>query len=253
MPWRVADRVSRILDFVIAAGGLVVFAPLMMLIAVAVLIESSGPVFFAQTRLGLRGRHFRIYKFRKFHNDIGKTGCPLTVKNDARLSRVGRFLARTKLDELPQLYNVLKGDMAIVGPRPESLDFADCFTGSRRKILDYKPGIFGPSQVAFRDECSFFPVDADPTRFYREVLFPLKAGADLSYYPNRTLSSDLKWIIRGVLAIAGWERGVATALADLRMTWISTGASTGLQQQRPRRGRPALLEAQIPWTKRGDR
>jgi lipopolysaccharide/colanic/teichoic acid biosynthesis glycosyltransferase len=253
MTRKIADRLSRVFDLVIAIAGLVLLGPLMMLIALAVLIESGAPVFFAQTRLGLGGRHFRIYKFRKFHNDIGKTGCPLTMKNDARLSRVGRVLARTKLDELPQLYNVLKGDMAVVGPRPESLDFADCFTGSHRRILDYKPGIFGPSQVAFRDECSFFPADADPTRFYRDVLFQLKAAADLSYYPQRTLLSDLKWILRGVLAIAGWEQGVRMVLRDLRQTWTAPKTSIGLQRQHPRRGQPALLEADIPWKKYGDR
>jgi len=197
-----ADWVSRILDILIAAAGLVLLSPLMLLIAIAVVMESNGPVFFSQARLGLGGRRFRIYKFRKFHNDIGKTGCPLTVRNDARMSRVGRVLARTKLDELPQLYNILLGHMAFVGPRPESLDFADCFAGPYRKILDFRPGLFGPSQVAFRHESSFFP-EGDPTRFYRDVLFPLKAAADLSYYPNRSVSADLKWFLRGVLAVAG--------------------------------------------------
>jgi lipopolysaccharide/colanic/teichoic acid biosynthesis glycosyltransferase len=196
---------SRILDLVIAAAGLALLCPVMLVIALAIGIESGRPIFFSQIRLGLGGQHFWIHKFRKFHKESGAAGCPLTTKDDPRMSRIGWLLARTKLDELPQLWNVLRGDMAIVGPRPESTAFADCFTDSHRTVLDYKPGIFGPSQAAFRDECALFPVNADPAQFYRDVLFPLKARTDLSYYPGRTVASDLGWIIRGVLAVAGWS------------------------------------------------
>jgi lipopolysaccharide/colanic/teichoic acid biosynthesis glycosyltransferase len=196
---------SRILDLVIATAGLILLSPVMVVIALAICVESGRPIFFSQIRLGLGGQHFWIYKFRKFHKESGPTGCPLTTRDDPRMSRIGWLLARTKLDELPQLWNVFKGDMAIVGPRPESLDFADCFTELHRKVLDYKPGIFGPSQVAFRDECSLYPMNADPALFYREVLFPLKAHNDLSYYPARTVASDIGWIVRGVLAVVGWS------------------------------------------------
>ncbi len=99
--------------------------------------------------------------------------------------------------------NIVRGDMAIVGPRPESLAFADCFDEDVRPLLDERPGIFGPSQVAFRNECAFYPADADPVQFYRDTLFPAKAALDLSYYPGRTLWSDVVWITRGALAVVG--------------------------------------------------
>lgn len=210
-----ADRASRLLDIVIASAGLVVFSPVMLLIAIAILLESGRPVFFCQTRLGRHGQLFRICKFRKFRTKRDKAGLPLTRINDDRMSRIGHFLAKTKLDELPQFLNVLRGEMAIVGPRPESLDFADCFTQPYRAVLDYRPGIFGPSQVAFRNEAAFFPADADPVLFYRDVLFPMKAGVDLLYYPRRTMSSDLAWMFRGLLAVAGVPSGVMHAASRM--------------------------------------
>ncbi|MBV1797537.1 sugar transferase [Siccirubricoccus sp. G192] len=193
-----------------AAGlGILLTGPLMLLIMLTILVESGSPVFFTQTRLGQGGRHFRILKFRKFGKSSEEAGLPLTMHQDARLSHVGRLLVASKLDELPQLFNVLKGDMSLVGPRPESLTFSDCFAGDYRAVLAYRPGIFGPSQVAFRNECTLYPPNSEPTRFYREVLFPHKAQLDLSYYPHRTLRSDCAWIARGVLAVAELDRGPA--------------------------------------------
>jgi hypothetical protein len=116
---------------------------------------------------------------------------------------VGKLLLRTKLDELPQLWNILNGEMSVVGPRPETPAFADCFGEAYGKVLDYKPGIFGPSQVFFRNEGSLYPNDRDPERFYRDVLFPLKARIDLDYFPHRTMMGDLAWIFRGMLAVFG--------------------------------------------------
>jgi lipopolysaccharide/colanic/teichoic acid biosynthesis glycosyltransferase len=194
---------SRILDLIIATTALALSCPIMLWAALAIWIDSGRPILFSQVRLGRRGQHFRIYKFRKFYKESGAAGGPLTMKNDARMTRTGRLLRKTKFDELPQLWNVLKGDMSIVGPRPESLAFSDCFTGAYVKVLHYKPGIFGPSQVFFRDEDSLYPENSDPKGFYRDVLFPLKANIDLAYFPHRTIFSDIGWIIRGVLAVCG--------------------------------------------------
>jgi lipopolysaccharide/colanic/teichoic acid biosynthesis glycosyltransferase len=194
---------SRLLDLIIATTALAIFSPIMILAALAIWFDSGRPIFFSQVRLGRQGRRFRIYKFRKFCNESAAAGSPLTMKNDARMTRPGRLLRKMKFDELPQLWNVLKGDMSIVGPRPESLDFADCFTGAYLRVLNYLPGIFGPSQVFFRNEDSFFPDDSDPARFYRDVLFPLKANIDLAYFPHRTIFSDIGWTMRGVLAVFG--------------------------------------------------
>lgn len=206
--------VARLADIVLAGACLVLVCPLMLMITIAIKLESSGPIFFAQTRLGRGGHRFQMYKFRKFRADVGR-GLPLTLHNDSRMTKVGSVLARTKLDELPQLYNILRGDMAVVGPRPESFDFADCFVGYHRRLLDYKPGVFGPSQVAFRNEATYFP-PTDQVRFYREVLFPLKANRDLAYYPHRTLTSDMLWIVRGVMAVVGWGHGATVVTGQWR-------------------------------------
>jgi lipopolysaccharide/colanic/teichoic acid biosynthesis glycosyltransferase len=193
----------RVLDLLLAGTALVLLAPIMMLVAITIWVDSGRPIFFSQVRVGQMGRHFRMYKFRKFHKECGPRDCPLTTKSDRRMTPLGSFLARTKLDELPQLWNILKGDMSVVGPRPESLDLAACFVGFYRRVLDHKPGIFGPNQVYFRDEASLYPEGSDPEKFYREVLFPLKARIDIAYFPYRTILSDVGWIAFGVLAVFG--------------------------------------------------
>lgn len=205
MPGPVLTGVTRVFDVIAAAAGLMFFAPIMLLAAAAILIESGRPIFFGQTRLGLGGRQFCMYKFDKFHETAVSTGHALTLEDDPRLTRVGRVLVRTKFDELPQLWNVLKGDMAIVGPRPESLAFQDCFDGRFRAVLSYKPGIFGPSQVLFRNEAASYRGRQDPEQFYRQVLFPLKGSIDLAYFAKRTLLRDVLWVVRGVIAVLGWS------------------------------------------------
>jgi lipopolysaccharide/colanic/teichoic acid biosynthesis glycosyltransferase len=197
--------VQRMLDVTISAVGLVALAPIILCVAFAILIESGRPIFFSQVRLGAGGRHFRIHKFRKFRNVSGIGGRPVTLRNDTRMTVLGRLLYKTKLDELPQLWNILKGDMSIVGPRPESLQLSDCFVGRYLDILDHRPGIFGPNQVLFVNECCLYPEGEDPQQFYREVLFPLKASVDLAYFAHRTVLSDFRWIARGVLATLGWR------------------------------------------------
>jgi lipopolysaccharide/colanic/teichoic acid biosynthesis glycosyltransferase len=202
---RVGTATHRALDLTVAFAALLFFMPLMLFIALAIWVESGSPIFFAQIRLGQRGEHFRLYKFRKFHEKGTTKGRALTVANDCRLTRIGKFLAQTKLDELPQLWNVLNGDMSLVGPRPESLNFADCFDDRYRKVLDYKPGIFGPNQVFFRNEGALYEPSGDPEQFYRDVLFPLKARVDLAYFAQRNFLFDIAWILRGVFAVLGWS------------------------------------------------
>lgn len=195
--------VSRTVDVALASIGLILLSPVILLIMVAIVIETGFPIFFAQTRIARGGRTFRMYKFRKFAASCAG-GCPLTMQHDARMTGVGSFLARTKLDEVPQLFNIIRGDMAIVGPRPESLAFAECFTPDLHALLDHRPGIFGPSQVAFRNECALYPAETDPVQFYCKTLFPAKAALDLAYYSRRTFWMDILWIWRGVLAVLGW-------------------------------------------------
>lgn len=202
-PWTAVERLRRALDICLVCLAVLVLGPLLLLVAAAVWLESGGPVLFCQVRIGKGGRHFCMYKFRKFHADAGTAGSPLTLKKDHRLTFVGSILAATKIDELPQLWNVLRGDMAIVGPRPESLAFADCFHNGWEDLLRFKPGLIGPSQIMFRNEADLFPSDVAPDLFYRTVLFPLKARIDLEYFERRTLAEDIIIMLRGALAVGG--------------------------------------------------
>jgi lipopolysaccharide/colanic/teichoic acid biosynthesis glycosyltransferase len=205
---RVLKRVS---DIALSAVGLVIGAPILGLVALAVWIDSPGPAIFAQERIGLGARRFRMYKYRKFPLRM-TGGAGVTVAGDARMTRVGAFIERTKLDELPQLWNVLKGDMAFVGPRPESPVYADLFEGEYKKLFDYVPGIFGPNQVFYRNESELYPPGEDPDKFYREKLFPEKARRDLEYCARANMASDAIWIARGLwVSLAGivdWWRFV---------------------------------------------
>jgi len=201
----------RALDIVCAGVAAFVLAPVMLIVTLAIWIESGRPILFSHLRLGQNGRPFRMYKFRKFRPDCDNHGCPLTVERDSRLTAIGRVLAASKLDELPQLWNVLRGDMSLVGPRPESLAFTDCFRNGFEKIHEHKPGLFGPCQVMFRHESKLYPPGVAAVEFYRQVLFPAKAEIDIGYFSRRTLVSDLGWILRGAWMIAAGSR-IETAL-----------------------------------------
>jgi lipopolysaccharide/colanic/teichoic acid biosynthesis glycosyltransferase len=198
--------VQRTLDVMCAGLAAFLLASVALIVTLAIWIESGRPILFSQLRLGQNSRPFRMYKFRKFRVDCDDCGCPLTMQNDGRLTRVGRVLAATKLDELPQLWNVLRGDMSLVGPRPESLAFSDCFRNGFEKIHNHKPGLFGPCQVLFRNESKFYPVGVTAEEFYRQVLFPTKAKIDLAYFDRRTLVSDLGWILRAAWVILAGSR-----------------------------------------------
>jgi lipopolysaccharide/colanic/teichoic acid biosynthesis glycosyltransferase len=198
MTWR------RISEAYLAGLILLLLTPLIVLIAAAIVIETGPQVFFLQTRIGRRGKPFRLIKFRKFHRDLPARQLPLTMRDDPRLTHVGRFLERSKLDELPQLWNVVRGDMAIVGPRPESPEFRDCFENGFQAVLNHVPGIVGPGQALFRNEKLLYRPDWDPVAFYRAVLFPAKARIDLAYYPHRTLRSDVAWAFYCGLLVIGY-------------------------------------------------
>lgn len=212
---------KRLLDIVLALVGLLVSAPLLALIALAIRIDSPGRTIFAQDRLGKNGEVFRIFKFRKFPDTWGDKGSGVTVAGDARMTRVGRFLERTKLDELPQLWNILKGDMSFVGPRPESLRFAELFKGEFARVHEFKPGIFGPNQVAFRNESLMYPSDRDPDAYYREHLFPTKAWADIQYFDRANLFTDIGWIIKGICSsltgVVNWRQLAVTRLPRMAL------------------------------------
>ncbi len=209
--------------------GLVLGAPFIAAIALAVRIDTPGSILFTQDRLGAGGRIFKLLKFRKFAADWGAKGPGVTVAGDVRMTRVGKVLERTKLDELPQLWNILKGEMSFVGPRPESLKYADLFSGKYADVLKYRPGIFGPNQIDYRNESEMYPADEDPEKFYRRVLFPAKADQDLAYFSRANCWRDIGWIIKGVLVsligTVNWRRVIRQQLPVVAIDVIAIASA----------------------------
>jgi lipopolysaccharide/colanic/teichoic acid biosynthesis glycosyltransferase len=202
---------KRALDIVVAVVLLVVFMPLIVLLAIAIKLDSRGPTFFRCERMGYRGARLMMLKFRKMRE--GATGVPLTLSDDNRFTRIGSWLARRKLDELPQLWHVLRGHMSLVGPRPECARFTECFPHEYQRILSIRPGVIGLSQLVFLDEGRMLNAD-DPVGHYIEEILPQKVEMDLWYLERRSLSLDLR--------ILGW-----TALALVLRRPIAVDCSTG--------------------------
>jgi len=168
---------KRGLDLLCAVVGLLLLSPLFLVVALCVRADSPGPVFFRQERVGRGGKVFRIHKFRTMVVDAPSLGPGLTVGEDARITRIGRWLRRTKIDELPQLLDVLGGRMSLVGPRPELPRYVSSYPPALRELLlGVRPGITDPASLRYADEASLLAAAADPERAYREVLLPAKIG-----------------------------------------------------------------------------
>jgi lipopolysaccharide/colanic/teichoic acid biosynthesis glycosyltransferase len=195
---------KRVFDLVVAFAGLIVLAPLMAAIAVAVKLDSPGPVFFRQERVGRHGRTFRIHKFRTMVADAAERGLPITVGSDARITRVGRWLRARRLDELPQLIDVLQGHMSIVGPRPEVPRYVALYPKELRDtVLAVRPGITDPASLAHIDEDERLARAADPEREYVEVLMPAKLVQAAAYAREANWASDLRIIGQSVALLVG--------------------------------------------------
>jgi lipopolysaccharide/colanic/teichoic acid biosynthesis glycosyltransferase len=188
---------KRLMDLLFAVGGLLLFSPLMIAIAVAIKLDSRGPVFFRQERVGRHGRVFRIHKFRTMVDRAEARGRQITVGADARITRVGRWIRDRRLDEIPQLIDVLKGDMSIVGPRPEVPRYVAMYSPQvREKVLSVRPGITDPASLAFRDEASLLAQAEDPEREYVEVIMPRKLQHAMAYAERASVWTDLALIGR---------------------------------------------------------
>jgi lipopolysaccharide/colanic/teichoic acid biosynthesis glycosyltransferase len=203
---------KRVLDFVMALSGLVFFAPVFLTVAFMLkLCDRRGSVFFVQPRIGQKGRPFFIYKFRSMHRS--PQGPAITVGNDPRITGIGRVLRRTKLDELPQLWNVLRGDMSFVGPRPEVAKYVAFYSESQREVLRLRPGITDPASFAFYEESDLLAKADDPEGFYRDILIPEKIRINLEYASQATLLKDLYLILATVLKGFGVQVDVFKYLA----------------------------------------
>jgi lipopolysaccharide/colanic/teichoic acid biosynthesis glycosyltransferase len=192
----------RLVDIVVSAVALVLLAPALAVVGIAVVVESGRPVFFRQQRVGRGGRLFSLYKFRTMRADAG-TGPQVTAAGDTRITRVGARLRSTKLDELPQLWNVLKGDMSLVGPRPEVPRYVELWPAADRGlILSVRPGITDPASTLYRREAELLAAQPDPEGYYRTVVLPDKVRIYCDYVRGRSGAADVRLLLETVRAVA---------------------------------------------------
>jgi lipopolysaccharide/colanic/teichoic acid biosynthesis glycosyltransferase len=192
----------RAVDVIGSIVGLTVSLPVLAVAALLIRVESDGPALFSQERVGRRGRPFRILKLRTMRPDTTGNALPVTAGNDPRITSVGRLLRRLKVDELPQLVNVLRGEMSLVGPRPEVPQYVALYpVDLRAEVLSVRPGITDPVSLRFRDEQSLLARQADPERYYLDVLMPEKLALSAEYVRKRTLRSDLSIVVATVTTL----------------------------------------------------
>lgn len=208
---------KRALDLIGAAAGLVVLSPLLAGIVLAIRLEDGGPIFYRGLRVGLHGRPFRIYKFRTMVVDAEKIGGSSTPGDDPRITRVGKRLRRFKLDELPQLLNVLVGDMSFVGPRPQVAWAVDLYTEAERALLSVRPGITDYASIRFRNEADILRGSLDPDRDYLEKIAPEKIRLGLLYVRHRSLRIDLRILAATLWTLVGGDPDMVLGSHDERL------------------------------------
>ena len=191
----------RFFDFILGLVGLVVLAPIFIMLAIWIKIDSKGPVFYKQVRVGQNGINFGLFKFRSMVVDADKKGLITVGGRDPRITRSGYFIRKYKLDELPQLINVLVGDMSLVGPRPEVRKYVDLYTDEQQKVLSVKPGITDYASIEYMDENEILGKSSDPEKTYIEEIMPEKIKYNMKYINNKSLFEYFKIILLTVLKI----------------------------------------------------
>ena len=191
----------RFFDFILSLVGLVVLAPIFIVLAIWIKIDSKGPVFYKQVRVGQNGIDFGLFKFRSMVVDADKKGLITVGGRDPRITRSGYFIRKYKLDELPQLINVLVGDMSLVGPRPEVRKYVELYTDEQQKVLSVKPGITDYASIEYMDENEILGKSNDPEKTYIEEIMPEKIKYNMKYINNKNLFEYFKIIFLTVLKI----------------------------------------------------
>ena len=192
---------KRVFDLLASAIGLLLLLPLFIVIAIWIKLSSKGPVFYTQKRVGKEFKEFNLYKFRSMVVDADRKGPGVTSSDDPRITKVGKFLRDTKLDELPQLLNVLKGEMSLVGPRPELKKFVDAKRDDYRKVLSVKPGITDNAAIAFRNEEEIMSQYEDKEKAYIEFVLPQKIQLYYNYIDSISFVNDIKLILKTLKVI----------------------------------------------------
>ena len=191
---------KRLFDIIFSFLGLILLLPIFIIVSILIKVDSSGPIFFLQERVGLYGKYFKIIKFRSMkvnHND----SLTVTLKNDKRITRIGRKLRKYKIDEIPELMNVLIGDMSFVGPRPDVPGYTDLLKGNDRNILKLRPGITSSASIKYSNEEQLLLEQEDPIAYNNDVIFPDKVKMNLNYYENNNIWIDIKIIFATVFTL----------------------------------------------------
>ena len=189
---------KRLFDILASGFGLLILSPLFLILAVWIPLDSPGPVFYRQTRVGRGGRDFRIFKFRTMRVGADKGSLVTIGGRDPRVTRAGDFLRRLKLDELPQLINVLVGDMSLVGPRPEVRKYVDLYSPEQLHVLDVRPGMTDAASIKYRNESELLGQAEDPEDYYIHVVMPDKLAINLNYVRNHSFRGDIRLIFKTI-------------------------------------------------------
>jgi lipopolysaccharide/colanic/teichoic acid biosynthesis glycosyltransferase len=195
--------VKRIFDILVSLSGIVVLLPLMVVVALCILLDAGWPVIFRQVRVGRYGQDFRLYKFRTMKKDAASRGLLTVGDRDPRVTRAGYFLRRLKLDELPQLFNVLNGTMSLVGPRPEVRKYVDLYNAEQLEILDVRPGITDYASLEYFKESELLKASNDPEATYIKQIMPAKLALNKRYISEAGLKTDLKILFRTLGRVLG--------------------------------------------------
>ena len=192
---------KRIFDIVSCSLAVLVLFPFGLIIALCIVCGSKGGVFYRQTRVGKDGKDFKLLKFRTMRPHADQQGLLITVGNDQRITRIGNFLRKYKIDELPQLLNIIKGDMSVVGPRPEVRRYVDLYDERQRRVLTVRPGLTDYASLQYISESELLAKSEDPEKTYIEEIMPAKLELNLQYIENQSFKEDLKLIFQTIASI----------------------------------------------------
>ncbi|MCF6153720.1 MAG: sugar transferase [Candidatus Brocadia sp.] len=198
----------RIFDFIVSLIGIIILSPLFIVTALLIKLTSPGPIIYSQKRVGRNGCLFRLYKFRSMVVNADRIGTSVTTGHDPRITKVGRVLRKTKLDELPQLWNVLKGDMSFVGPRPDVPEIVSNYTGAMKRILEVRPGITSNASLHLRNEEDLLSLARKPDKAYEEIFVPAKVGLAMEHVNRKSFLFDF-----GILLKTVWVLTVGRVLS----------------------------------------
>lgn len=196
---RLNQGIKRCFDFIVSLIGIIILSPVFIIVSIAIKLDSKGNILFLQKRVGRYGKEFNIYKFRTMVTDAEKLGKQITIGKDNRITKVGAFLRKFKIDELPQLFNVFKGDMSLVGPRPEVPKYVSLYSFDQKKVLNVRPGITDMASLRYKDENDILGKVENPEEYYINVIMKDKLDLNLEYIEKSNIFFDIYLIVKTII------------------------------------------------------